>query len=200
MQKRTAGVPGVFGDLQWVDSPDFGDEPEDRRIGSVYDVDPAPLSRVLGAILGIASDDLTERMRELANDDRDGPIHIIHLLGACEYAANQTGGGMPGAAFAPGDFASQLITAAVSGGALPASSVPCVREDSQLQPNSRGRWMRRCGSPSWTASCTTGWRRSRHCALTSPARSSVRPRELAPPRCRGRLAHTRVRSRPSLVG
>jgi hypothetical protein len=120
MQKRTPGIPGVFSDLQWVDSPDFGDEPEDRRIGSLYDVDPAPLAKVLGAILGLTDDNLTERMHELADDDRDGPIHIVHLLGACEYAAIQTGGEMPGAAFAPGDFATQLLTSTVSGGALPA--------------------------------------------------------------------------------
>lgn len=35
-------VPGKLGELQWVDSPDYGDRPDERRIPRVYDVDPAP--------------------------------------------------------------------------------------------------------------------------------------------------------------
>lgn len=50
-------VPGKLGELQWVDSPDYGDRPDERRIPRVYDVDPAPLARMLGIQLGIAEGD-----------------------------------------------------------------------------------------------------------------------------------------------
>jgi hypothetical protein len=45
-------VPGKLGELQWVDSPDYGDRPDERRIPRVYDVDPAPLARMLGIAEG----------------------------------------------------------------------------------------------------------------------------------------------------
>lgn len=123
----TPGLPGMFSDFQWVDSPDFGEPPERRRTDFVYDVDPAPLARVIGTVLGLTEDDLGGRMRELANDDRDGPIHLVHLLGACEHAAQMTGGGMPGPGFPPGDAGSQLKTSAVSGAGLP-SLVQALRD------------------------------------------------------------------------
>jgi hypothetical protein len=118
--RRTPGIPGTFADMQWVDSPDFGDAPEDRRIKRVYDVDPAPLARVIATYLGLINDDLSGAMRDLANDDKDGPIHLVHLLGACEHAARGTGGGMPGSDGPRGDGAARLISASVSGDALPA--------------------------------------------------------------------------------
>jgi len=45
--RRTPGIPGKLGDLGWVDSPDYGGRPEDRRGLVVYDVDPAPLARLI---------------------------------------------------------------------------------------------------------------------------------------------------------
>ncbi|WP_067832903.1 hypothetical protein [Actinomadura kijaniata] len=118
--RRTPGIPGLIGDLQWVDSPDFGDAPEDRRIPRVYDVDPAPLARMIAAYLQLTDESVTEVMREIAGDDRDGPIHIVHLLGACERAAKATGGGLPGAANPLGHGTAGLISMAISGEALPA--------------------------------------------------------------------------------
>lgn len=107
--RRTPGLPGMFGDMQWVDTPDFGDTPEDRRIESVYDLDPAPLARLIATYVGITrDDDLTARMRDIAD-----------LLGSCEYAARRTGGRMPGSGSTPGS-GHDLITMAVSGQALPA--------------------------------------------------------------------------------
>jgi hypothetical protein len=109
---RTPGLPGVFGSLQWVDSPDFGEHPARRRIPHAYDVDPAPLARLIGVALQIIDAGLSESMTAIATDDRDGPIHLVHLLAACEYAARKTGGGLPGTA--------DPLTAAVSGSGLPA--------------------------------------------------------------------------------
>ncbi|MEV4252269.1 hypothetical protein AB0J52_03755 [Spirillospora sp. NPDC049652] len=118
--RRTPGIPGLIGDLQWVDSTDFGGEPEDRRIMSMYDIDPAPLARLLATYLGILDGDVTDRMREIADDDRDGPIHMVHLLGACEYAARNTSGGLPSPATPGVPSPTALLVAATSGGALPA--------------------------------------------------------------------------------
>lgn len=116
---RTPGIPGMLGDMQWVDTPDFGDSPEDRRIERVYDLDPAPLARLLATYIGLIKDDLTTRMRDIADDDRDGPIHLVHLLGSCEYAARRTGGRMPGSGATPSS-GHDLMIMAVSGQALPA--------------------------------------------------------------------------------
>ncbi|MFF5261432.1 hypothetical protein ACFY4C_21015 [Actinomadura viridis] len=113
--RRTPGIPGTLGDLQWVDSPDYGEDPRNRRIPKVYDVNPAPLARMLAAALHITGDDVTDRMRELADDERDGPIHLVHLLGACEYAAQQTGGGLPGSGAPAGTPTTLAITETVSG-------------------------------------------------------------------------------------
>jgi hypothetical protein len=118
--RRTPGIPGVFGDLQWVDSPDYGEAPENRRVPRTYDVDPAPLARLIAAYLHLNNGDLSAAMGEVAGDDRDGPIHIVHLLAACEHAAMQTGGGMPGSSGFTGDAGTRLISSAVSGEALPA--------------------------------------------------------------------------------
>jgi hypothetical protein len=107
----------VFGSLQWVDSPDFGEHPGRRRVPRAYDVDPAPLARMIGVSLQIIDGDLSESMTAIAADDQDGPIHLVHLLAACEYAARQAGGGLPGpGAPRPVD----LLTEAVSGPGLPA--------------------------------------------------------------------------------
>lgn len=107
----------MLGSFQWVDSPDFGEHPGRRRAPHAYDVDPAPLARLIGVSLQIIDGDLSESMTAIAADDRDGPIHLVHLLAACEYAARRTGGGLPGpGAPRPAD----LLTEAVSGGGLPA--------------------------------------------------------------------------------
>jgi len=114
---RTPGLPGVFGSFQWVDSPDFGEHPGSRRVPHAYDVDPAPLARLIGMSLKIIDGDLSESMTAIAADDRDGPIHLVHLLAACEYAARQTGGSLPG----PGaPHPVNLSHALVHGSALPA--------------------------------------------------------------------------------
>jgi hypothetical protein len=91
---RTPGLPGMLGEFMWVDSPDFGGSPADRRIPRVYDVDPAPLARLIAVALKAVPGDWGKLVRELAEDDRDGPIHLVHLLAACEYAARRTGGSL----------------------------------------------------------------------------------------------------------
>ena len=65
----------------------------------MYDVDPAPLARLIGILLKLVDGDVGEHIAAVAGDDRDGPIHIAHLLGACQYAAHQAGGSVP---FIPG--------------------------------------------------------------------------------------------------
>lgn len=75
----------MIGALKWVSAAEFSDERGGRSI------DPAPLSRLVAAALQI-SGDLGEEMQALANDDENGPINIVHLLAACEYAARATGG------------------------------------------------------------------------------------------------------------
>jgi len=109
---RTPGLPGVFGSFQWVDSPDFGEHPGRRRVPHAYDVDPAPLARLIGVSLQLIDGDLSEAMTAIAADDQDGPIHLVHLLAACEYAARRPGGGLPG----PG---ADLLTESVSGDGVP---------------------------------------------------------------------------------
>jgi hypothetical protein len=116
---RTPGLPGVFGDFMWVDSPDFGDDPADRRIAQTDDVDPAPLARMIAALLRIGPGKVTDHMRQIADDNRDGPIHLVHLLAACEYAARETGGGMPGPDAPTGNQSTRLMTAEVSGDGIP---------------------------------------------------------------------------------
>ncbi|MFJ9521797.1 hypothetical protein ACIRPK_26535 [Kitasatospora sp. NPDC101801] len=112
--KKTAGLPGVFAELMWVDSPDFGAHPKDRRNPFVYDVDPAPLARVLAAVLdinetGIGRSDLS---RIVADDPVDGPIHIVHLAAVVEATARRHGGSLATPA-----STSALFDAAVNGNA-----------------------------------------------------------------------------------
>jgi hypothetical protein len=75
MSERNLDLPGMLGGLQWVDSPDYGGRPEDRRIPRVYDVDPAPLAMLLSVQLGTIEGDETESMRELA-EHADAPVHM----------------------------------------------------------------------------------------------------------------------------
>ncbi len=92
-----ADFPGkVFGVLEPLDSVEYGDPSPNRQI------DLAPLTRLLCAQLGLDGD-IVELMRALVEDDRDGPIHIAHLLGVCEYVARVTGGHVPAGAHAAGE-------------------------------------------------------------------------------------------------
>lgn len=116
--RRTPGIPGVFGDLQWVDSPDYGEPTENRRVQRMYDVDPAPLARLIATYTSIITGDLDAAMHAVADDDRDGPIHIVHLLGACEYAGRQYGGGLPTGSTPLGEGSSHLVPAAIAGDIL----------------------------------------------------------------------------------
>ena len=127
-QRKTPGLPGVFADLQWVGSPDFGEKLGNRRNSSLYDVDPAPIARLLAVALKLVDGDLRQCMRRIAEDERDGPIHIVHLAAACEYAAMQTGGGLPRPGGPTGSPASRAIVMTVSPDALPAI-VAALRED-----------------------------------------------------------------------
>lgn len=71
----------------WVSAGQFTGEHGGRE------VDPAPLARLLCATLRIVGDPAVE-MQALA-EDRDGPIHIVRLLAACEYTVQQATGRMP---------------------------------------------------------------------------------------------------------
>lgn len=107
-------------DLQWVDTSDFGERPADRRSRKTYDLDPAPLDRLLAAAILTGHVD-GKHMHAIADDDRDGPIHIVHLMAACEVAAREVGGGLPGAERITFDLprnASELIAAEVGGDAF----------------------------------------------------------------------------------
>lgn len=93
-KRNAADLPGMLGEFMWVDSPDFGGDVADRRIPRVYDVDPTPLAQLIGVALKLVPRDWGTTARELAADERDGPIHLVHLLAACEYAARCTGGSL----------------------------------------------------------------------------------------------------------
>lgn len=90
--RPASGFPGFLGEVQWVDSPDYGGRPEDRRAPHIYDVDPAPLARLVGVALGIIDGDIAGAAEAIATDERDGPIHMAHLAAACQYGADRTGG------------------------------------------------------------------------------------------------------------
>lgn len=89
------GSFGVLPGLQWVDTPDYGEDPADRRTDRVYDLDPAPLASVLGAAIDNRADDLNAGLQTIAADGRDGPIRLTHLLAACDRAARNSSGGLP---------------------------------------------------------------------------------------------------------
>lgn len=101
-------MPGVLGELMWVTASEYDDSEQGGR-----EVDPAPLARLLCAALQI-SGDLGEEMQAIANDNDDGPVHIVHLLAACEYAARATGGHVMQAA--GGDRVTQLLMLTTSVG------------------------------------------------------------------------------------
>jgi hypothetical protein len=133
--RRTPGIPGKLGALQWVDSPDYGGRPEDRRGLRVYDVDPAPLARLIAVDLGVIAGDFAEAARAIAEDDRDGPIHIAHLIAACEYAAAQSGGSMPVTAPGASGYSLTDLGRALRDGGLAGAAAAAAA----LSPNDRAR-------------------------------------------------------------
>jgi hypothetical protein len=104
----------IFQNIAWVDSCDYGGLPEDRRRGSLEDVDPAPLAAFVAAAIGLR-EDLVECAKVIAKDDRDGPIHLVHLIAACDYAARDVGGSLP-----TGKSFPELFGLGTSGGILTA--------------------------------------------------------------------------------
>jgi hypothetical protein len=127
--RRTPGIPGKLGALGWVDSPDYVGRPEDRRGLVVYDVDPAPLARLIAMDLQIIDGDAMEAARAIAEDDRDGPIHIAHLIAACEYAARQVGGHMPVAAPGSGFGLVADLGRSLRDGGLPGATAAAAAMD-----------------------------------------------------------------------
>ncbi|MFE0457779.1 hypothetical protein ACFW1A_00780 [Kitasatospora sp. NPDC058965] len=131
-QKKTPGLPGVLAEMMWVDSPDFGDHPRDRRNPFVYDVDPAPLARVLAAALDMNDTgvDRSGLSHAVADDATDGPIHIVHLAAVVEATARRHGGSLrnPGSTAAlfdaamHGNAAGQLIALMEKDGFGPATA------------------------------------------------------------------------------
>lgn len=127
--RRTPGIPGKLGDLGWVDSPDYGGRPEDRRGLVVYDVDPAPLARLIATDLQIIDGDASGAVRAVAEDDRDGPIHIAHLIAACEFTARQVDGHMPGAGAGPGFGLLADLGRSLRDGGLPGATAAAAAMD-----------------------------------------------------------------------
>jgi hypothetical protein len=121
--RRTPGIPGILGEFQWVDSPEYGGDVGDRRGLVAHDVDPAPLARLVAVKLGIIDGDLGEAARAVAEDERDGPIHMAHLLAACQYGAVRTGGSMGFVARGPaGEPFTELCEALLEGGQAAAAA------------------------------------------------------------------------------
>jgi hypothetical protein len=77
-----------------VNAAEFGGYPQGEATSNFrQEVDPAPLVRLMVAAIGDNSD-LLDLMEEVATDERDGPIHIVHLIAACDLAARDVGGGL----------------------------------------------------------------------------------------------------------
>jgi hypothetical protein len=124
--RRTPGLPGMFGEFMWVDSPDFGGSAAERRIPRVYDIDPAPLARLIAVGLRVVPGDWGELARQLAEDERDGPIHLVHLLAACEYAARRTGGSLTRVGGILGPLAGSLHDGGIKGAVEAAQAMDAV--------------------------------------------------------------------------
>ena len=122
-ERRTPGIPGIFGEFQWVDSPEYGGGVGDRRGLVAHDVDPAPLARLVAVKLGIIDGDLGDAARVIAEDERIGPVHVAHLLAACQYGAVRTGGSMGFVARGPaGEPFTELCLALLEGGRAAAAA------------------------------------------------------------------------------
>ena len=107
--------------LDRVNAADYGDPAEPR--GAPRDVDPAPLAWMLSVHLGTVQGDPAASMRVLA-EGPDAEVHLARLLGACEYAARQTGGSMTRVVITSGDdpFA-DAVQALVESGLAAAAAV-----------------------------------------------------------------------------
>lgn len=125
----TGPSEAIIPKMHWVDSREYGRDSSERQPRSHYAVDPAPLASLVAAVIGLR-DDLHECMKAIAEDDKNGPIHLIHLLAACEFAARDVGGGLPSDGSIPGSLTTHggFITASVSPYVLP-SLVRALRKD-----------------------------------------------------------------------
>jgi hypothetical protein len=90
----------LFHDLPPADSCSYGGDPQERGvlrpiIRGTFDVDPAPLARLLNAAVA-DHHDVAAAARDIADDDLDGPIHLVRLLAACHYVAQRTNGRVAG--------------------------------------------------------------------------------------------------------
>lgn len=103
--------PNVFE----VYSSDYETYIENGDSRKFYRVDPTPLADFVAAAIGLRGD-LLECMKTIAEDDQDGPIHLVHLLAACQMAAEDVGGSLPFDGSIPAIFKqkSGFIVASVS--------------------------------------------------------------------------------------
>ncbi|RAJ60468.1 hypothetical protein K378_04280 [Streptomyces sp. Amel2xB2] len=114
-RERPPARPCPYPDLLWVDAADYaeGADRDGAAGGAGHEaapgrgVDPAPLARLLDAWsyaagtgggaggrgrIGPAA--LDELSREVADDARDGPVHLARLVAAMETSAQATGGSL----------------------------------------------------------------------------------------------------------
>ncbi len=122
--------PGaIIPKMHWVDSREYGRDSSEAHPRSHYAVDPAPLASLVAAVIGLR-DDLHECMKAIAEDDENGPIHLIHLLAACEFSAQDVRGGLPSDGSIPASLTTHggIITATVSPYVLP-SLVRALRKE-----------------------------------------------------------------------
>lgn len=115
------GIPGRFSEIAWIDTCDYGGEPEDRRVDdSMVDLNPEPLARFVATGLHLIPGSRDAIGEAIADDEMDGPIHIVHLLVACERSAQLVGGGLPRPG-SPGNATQAALTImAASGHIIPA--------------------------------------------------------------------------------
>lgn len=88
-RERSSAQPGRYPHLLWVEAADYEAVPE-------RSVDPAPLARLLDAWSGPSAGpaDPDAPAREVAEDLRDGPVHLARLVAAMESSAQATGGSL----------------------------------------------------------------------------------------------------------
>lgn len=116
--RQIPGVPGIFRDLAWADRAEYEGSFDNVSDGDDREVDPAPLSRLVCLELEIIDGNLHQEADAIAADDRDGPIHLVHLLAACEYAAQATGG-LPGPDTPQGPHGVKILRESGSGEGIP---------------------------------------------------------------------------------
>jgi hypothetical protein len=111
-----SSIPNVYHAF----SNDYDTYITDGNTRKLYRVDPAPLAAFVAAAIGLR-DDLIDCMKAIAEDDQDGPIHLIHLLAACQLAAEGVEGSLPSDGSEPEIFKTRggFIVASVSPVVLP---------------------------------------------------------------------------------